>query len=70
LECIIYSDSLSINSLFLDNAFKNRNNYTNKLTVTGLSFQDFINDLIVWRGSFYGKSMNQNAAESILIIES
>jgi len=65
-NALLIATAIVLAAFLLGNAFKNRNNYTNKVTVTGLGSQDFISDLIVWRGSFSRKSMDQKAAYDAL----
>jgi uncharacterized protein len=48
--------AIIITAFTFANAFKNRNNTNNSISVTGLGSKDFVSDLIVWSGSFFRKS--------------
>lgn len=50
----------------LGSAFKNRNNYTQKISVTGLGSRDFVSDLVVWTGSFSRSSFELKQAYQLL----
>jgi hypothetical protein len=58
-----YAGSLSLaiaivlSAFLFSNAFKNRNNSSNNISVTGLGSKSFVSDLIVWSGSFGKKSL-------------
>ena len=49
---IIFGLSIVLASIFLGNAYVNRNKQNGKIQVTGLGEKDFSSDLIVWEGSF------------------
>ena len=49
---VIFGLSIVLASIFLGNAYVNRNKQNGKIQVTGLGEKDFSSDLIVWEGSF------------------
>lgn len=56
VNSIIIALAIIITAFTFANAFKNRNNTSNAISVTGLGSKDFVSDLIVWSGSFFRKS--------------
>ncbi|MBK7959638.1 MAG: SIMPL domain-containing protein [Bacteroidetes bacterium] len=54
--------AIVIAAFVLAKAFKNRNDYNNSISVTGLGSKDFESDLIVWSGSFIRKNLNLKQA--------
>ncbi len=63
---LIISLAVVFSTLLLTNAFKNRNNSNDTISVTGLGSKDFVSDLIVWNSSFSKKSYNLKEAYSEL----
>lgn len=59
---LIISASILIGAFMLTNAFKNRNNSNDTISVTGLGSQDFVSDLIVWNSSFSKRSFDLKEA--------
>ena len=49
---VIFGLAIVLASIFLGNAYVNRNKQNGKIQVTGLGEKDFSSDLIVWEGSF------------------
>jgi len=66
LSTFIISLSIIITAAILGGAFKNRNNYTQKIAVTGLGSRDFVSDLVVWTGSFSRNSIELKEAYQML----
>jgi hypothetical protein len=62
LNAIIFAVTIVITALILTGAYKNRFNYNNIISVTGLGSKDFVSDLIVWSGSFTKKNMDLQTA--------
>ena len=62
LNAIIFAITILITALILTGAYKNRFNYNNVISVTGLGSKDFVSDLIVWSGSFTKKNMDLQTA--------
>ena len=62
LNAIIFALTILITALILTGAYKNRFNYNNVISVTGLGSKDFVSDLIVWSGSFTKKNMDLQTA--------
>lgn len=58
LTSIIIGLAVITSTFLLTNAFKNRNNSNDTISVTGLGSKDFESDLIVWNSSFSKKSFN------------
>ena len=54
---IIIAISVIISALLFSNAFQNRNQHNDTISVTGSGSKNFVSDLIVWRGSFSKKSL-------------
>ena len=62
LNAIIFALTILVTALILTGAYKDRFNYNDVISVTGLGSKDFVSDLIVWSGSFTKKNMElQNA---------
>ena len=61
-NALIFALTILITALILTGAYKNRFNYNNVISVTGLGSKDFVSDLIVWSGSFTKKNMNLQTA--------
>lgn len=53
---IILALAIIISAFLFSNAFLNRNQSSNTISVTGLGSKSFVSDLIVWTGSFGKKS--------------
>ncbi len=54
---IIIAVSVIISAFLFSNAFQNRNQHNDTISVTGSGSKNFVSDLIVWRGSFSKKSL-------------
>ena len=54
---IIIAISVIISAFLFSNAFQNRNQHNDTISVTGSGSKNFVSDLIVWRGSFSKKSL-------------
>ena len=57
LNSIIIGLAIIITAYTFSSAYKNRNQKSNTISVTGLGEKDFVSDLIVWSGGFIKKSM-------------
>lgn len=66
ITAAIIALGLIISTAFLANAFKNRNNSNDTISVTGLGSKDFISDLIVWNSSFSKRSFELKEAYASL----
>ena len=66
VSTIIIAVSIVITAIILGGAYKNRNNYTQKISVTGLGSRDFVSDLIVWSGNFSRTSFELKQAYQML----
>lgn len=53
---IIIALAVVVSAFLFSNAFLNRNQASNTISVTGLGSKSFVSDLIVWSGSFGKKS--------------
>jgi hypothetical protein len=53
----IIAVSVIISAFLFSNAFQNRNQHNDTISVTGSGSKNFVSDLIVWRGSFSKKSL-------------
>lgn len=62
ITSLIIGFTVIISTLLLTNAFKNRNNNNDTISVTGLGSKDFVSDLIVWNSTFSKKSFNLKEA--------
>ncbi len=58
LSAIIFGIAIILSSIFLGNAYVNRNKTAGDIQVTGLGQADFTSDLIVWEGSFNALNLN------------
>ncbi|MEW5676970.1 SIMPL domain-containing protein [Flavobacterium enshiense] len=56
-NAIIIGLAVVFSALLFSNAFKNRNQNNDTISVTGLGKKDFVSDLIVWSSSFSKKNM-------------
>ncbi len=54
---IIIAIAVIISAFLFSNAFQNRNQHNDTISVTGSGSKNFVSDLIVWRGSFSKKSL-------------
>ena len=54
---IIIALAVIISAFLFSNAFQNRNQHNDTISVTGSGSKNFVSDLIVWRGSFSKKSL-------------
>jgi hypothetical protein len=63
---IIMAVAIIFSSFLFTNAFINRNQSSDTISVTGLGKKDFTSDLIVWNGSFSKKSMVLKDAYAML----
>ncbi len=63
---IIIALAVIIAAYLFSNAFENRNQSSDTISVTGLGKKDFTSDLIVWSGSFSKKSMGLKEAYAAL----
>jgi uncharacterized protein len=63
---IIIALAVIISAFLFSNAFKNRNQSSDTISVTGLGKKDFVSDLIVWSGSFSKKSITLKEAYASL----
>ena len=63
---IIIALAVIIAAYLFSNAFQNRNQSNDTISVTGLGKKDFVSDLIVWSGSFSKKSMGLKEAYAAL----
>ncbi|MFM2102167.1 MAG: hypothetical protein RIR05_1153, partial [Bacteroidota bacterium] len=53
-------------SLILTYGIRSRNDFQNVVSVTGSGSENFVSDLIVWKGTFSRKSMNLKEAYAAL----
>ena len=53
----IIAIAVIISAFLFSNAFQNRNQHNDTISVTGSGSKNFVSDLIVWRGSFSKKSL-------------
>lgn len=56
-NALIIAVAIIVAAYLFSNAFQNRNQSADTISVTGLGKKDFVSDLIVWSGSFSKKSM-------------
>lgn len=61
---IVIALAIILSSWLLGNAFKNRNENLDSISVVGLGTKDFISDEILWTGNFSTKSFNIKEAYS------
>lgn len=66
ITAIIIALGLIVSTVVLTQAFKNRNQADETISVTGLGSKDFVADLIVWNSSFSKKSFELKQAYSEL----
>jgi uncharacterized protein len=66
LNAIIIAASIVFTGLIFSNAFKNRNQSNETISVTGLGKKDFTSDLIVWNSLFSRKNMQLKEAYALL----
>lgn len=66
VNSIIIGIAVIITALIFANAFRNRNQAANSISVTGLGKRDFVSDLIVWSGSFSRKNLDLKQAYATL----
>lgn len=66
LNFIIVGVAVVLSAYLFSSAFKNRNQASDTISVTGLGQKDFVSDLIVWSGSFSRKSMTLKEAYAAL----
>lgn len=62
ITAIIIALGLIVSTVVLTQAFKNRNQADETISVTGLGSKDFVADLIVWNSSFSKKSFELKQA--------
>ncbi len=63
---IIISLAVILSAFLFSDAFKNRNQGNDTISVTGLGSKNFVSDLIVWSGSFSKKNPNLKDAYAAL----
>jgi hypothetical protein len=63
---IIIAAAIVLSAYLFSNAFQNRNQSADTISVTGLGKKDFTSDLIVWSGSFSKKSFTLKEAYASL----
>lgn len=66
VNSIIIAVAIVISAFLFSNAFQNRNQSNDTISVTGLGKKDFTSDLIVWSGSFSKKSITLKEAYASL----
>lgn len=66
VNAIIIALAVIISAFLFSDAFKNRNQSNDTISVTGLGKKDFVSDLIVWSGSFSRKSFTLKEAYAAL----
>ena len=64
---IIFGIAIIAASIFLGNAYVNRNKVDGKIQVTGLGKADFSSDLIVWEGAF--GALNKDLKQAYVTLE-
>lgn len=57
VNTLIIALAVVVAAFLFSDAFRNRNQSADTISVTGLGKKDFVSDLIVWSGSFSKKSM-------------
>ncbi|MFT6371073.1 MAG: hypothetical protein ACJAWH_002158 [Maribacter sp.] len=62
ISAIIFGTAIVIAAYFLGNAYVNRANPPQIISVTGLGNENFTSDLIVWEGQFSANNANLKAA--------
>lgn len=66
LNAITLAVAVIVSAYLFSNAFRNRNESNNTISVTGLGKKDFVSDLIVWSSSFSRKNFTLKEAYSAL----
>ncbi len=66
LNAIILAVAVIVSAYLFSNAFRNRNESNNTISVTGLGKKDFVSDLIVWSSSFSRKNFTLKEAYAAL----
>ncbi|MPT35124.1 MAG: DUF541 domain-containing protein, partial [Flavobacterium sp.] len=66
VNSLIIGIAVVLAAFLFSNAFKNRNQSNDTISVTGLGKKDFVSDLIVWSSSFSKKNMNLKEAYAAL----
>jgi uncharacterized protein len=66
LKHIIIAAAIILSAYLFASAFRNRNQSSDTVSVTGLGKKDFVSDLIVWSGSFSKKSSTLKEAYAAL----
>lgn len=66
-SAIIFGIAILGASIFLGNAYVNRNRVEGQIEVTGLGMADFTSDLIVWEGRF--SALNNNLQQAYINLE-
>lgn len=64
---LIIGASIVLTAFILGNAFKNRNETTDAISVIGLGTKDFVSDEILWSGSFTTQSFDIKEAYNKMI---
>jgi hypothetical protein len=67
INSIVFGIAIIVSSIFLGNAYVNRNKQEGEIQVTGLGKADFSSDLIVWEGRF--GAQNRNLKEAYITLE-
>lgn len=62
LSAVIFGIAILASSIFLGNAYVNRNKTDGQIQVTGLGKADFSSDLIVWEGRFVAQNIDLKQA--------
>lgn len=66
-SALIFGISIIVSSIFLGNAYVNRNKHDGEILVTGLGKADFSSDLIVWEGRF--EALDLDLKQSYITLE-
>ncbi len=61
-NAIIFGIAIIVSSIYLGNAYVNRNNTDGEIRITGLGKADFTSDLIVWEGRFVVENIDLKQA--------
>lgn len=69
LSAIIFGVAIIISSIFLGNAYVDRNKSDGQISVTGLGKTNFTSDLIVWEGRFSTQNIQVKEAYKDLAVE-
>ncbi len=62
INAIIFGTAIMVASIFLGNAYKDRNSQDGEIQITGLGKADFSSDLIVWEGRFGAQNLDLKQA--------